>query len=147
MFDFEKCCDGYRVPEGIKNRAINIMKRFNIIGVCDGMYISNVIASESGSGDGQNHFKGCDTVANHDSIADFLTRVYGCNIMKDDRADLMDILRDGEISNERMTEGLKKCIKQYCDEKKRFSRDKWRVEYLDKCITSAKELINEYERR
>ena len=44
--------EGHDVPEYVKKRAILILKRFTIFGLCDGMYIANTIAYENGTGDG-----------------------------------------------------------------------------------------------
>ena len=142
MIDYESRFNGYNVPENVKSRAINIMKRFDIGGLCDGMYIANAIAQENGSGDGCGHFENRE-ITQFDKIADFLSRAYGCNIMPDDRADLIDILRDGEISAARMVQGLKKYIKYCQSEKIRWhGRDEWRVEYMNKCIRSARGIIH-----
>jgi hypothetical protein len=48
--------EGYTVPENIKNASITICDTLNIKGICDPMYISNVIAKETGAGDGQHNF-------------------------------------------------------------------------------------------
>ena len=48
--------DGYDVPENVKTRAKNIMRRFTINGLCDGMYIANCIGMDNGTGDGKGHF-------------------------------------------------------------------------------------------
>lgn len=60
MIDYEKMFEGYDVPSRLKETAISIMRRFTITGECDGMYICNVIAAESGIGDGEGHFTGDD---------------------------------------------------------------------------------------
>ena len=140
MKDYNEYFNGYNVPENVKTRAINIMKRFVITGVCDGMYIANAIAMENGSGNGSGEFTEA-TITEIEKIASFLIHAYGCNIMESDMDDLRDILRDGEISKARMVQGLKKYI-CYCDEtKKARKHDEWYIEYLDKCVRSARELI------
>ena len=135
--------DGYNVPDNIKVRALAIMTRFQINGLSDGPYISNVIAYESGTGDGAGNFTGGD-VANIDRIADFLTRAYGCNIFKDDRADLIDILQNGTITYNRMIDGLRKYIKHCRGEIERFKgRDGFRVDFARKCISWAADTIDD----
>ena len=62
MRNYEQYFEGHDVPRKIKEITINIMRRFTIYGLCDGMYISNVIAYETGLGDGESHFtngEGC----------------------------------------------------------------------------------------
>lgn len=44
------------VPCDIKEAATVIVERFKIKGICDPMYICNVIASETKRGDGKGHF-------------------------------------------------------------------------------------------
>ena len=143
MRDYNEYFSGYNVPENVKSRAINIMKRFVIDGLADGMYIANAIAMENGSGDGRGHFSEA-PIVEHDKIALFLSRAYGCNIMESDMEDLRDILRDGDISAARMVQGLKKYIR-YCQETKKARRhDEYYIEYLEKSIRSARGLIHSY---
>lgn len=47
----------YQVPENIKRLATRLCRSYGIRGVCDPMYIANVIAFELGLGDGQSNFK------------------------------------------------------------------------------------------
>lgn len=53
---FNEAFEGYNVPNDIKNTSIKICKTFNINGLCDPMYISNVIAVETKTGDGSSNF-------------------------------------------------------------------------------------------
>ena len=46
----------YTVPEDIKRLATRICRSYGIRGVCDPMYIANVVAVELGRGDGQSNF-------------------------------------------------------------------------------------------
>jgi len=85
---------GYKVPVGLKNTVINICSKFNINGVCDPIYICNVIAYELGCGDGEGNF-------NHNrkdaskiiEVAHRLTMSYGCNI--DNELELVNIIKRG----------------------------------------------------
>ncbi len=53
---YAKMFEGHRVPDNIRQAACLALYRFTIVGICDGMYICNLIAYESGSGDGQGSF-------------------------------------------------------------------------------------------
>lgn len=46
----------YDVPEDIKRLATRLCRSYGINGLCDPMYIANVIALELGRGDGQSNF-------------------------------------------------------------------------------------------
>lgn len=46
----------YNVPEGIRTAAEHICGSYGIRGICDPMYIANVIAHYTGMGDGKSHF-------------------------------------------------------------------------------------------
>jgi hypothetical protein len=48
----------YNVPADIKRLASRLCRSYGINGICDPMYIANVIALELGMGDGQSHFNG-----------------------------------------------------------------------------------------
>lgn len=138
--DYNKVFIGYNVPDAIKQRAINISKRFAIDGICDPMYISNTIAYISGSGDGKGHFTS-DVVTNHKDIADMLQGAYGCNIQKSDVTELQRILETGSINKREATNGMNDFIKRLETEKK--TCDEWRVGYLDREIDTLKENIAE----
>ena len=43
-------------------------------------------------------------------IAAFLMHAYGCNIFQEEEDDLLDILRDGSLPDDRMIDGLQKSI-------------------------------------
>lgn len=46
----------YDVPKDIKRLATRICESYGIKGICDPMYIANIIALETGRGDGQSKF-------------------------------------------------------------------------------------------
>lgn len=46
----------YDVPEDIKRLSRRLCQSYGIKGICDPMYIANVIAMELGRGDGQSNF-------------------------------------------------------------------------------------------
>lgn len=87
MKNYEKYFENYEVPEHLKNTAIVIMKQFTIYGICDGMYICNIIANISGIGDGNGTFTG-GSISNIPQIARNLQSAYGCNIFKEDLKEL-----------------------------------------------------------
>lgn len=107
----ESMFDGYDVPESIKARAKLIMKRFTILGLCDGMYIANTIASENGSGDGCGNFDSHAEITKIDPIVKKLMNAYGSNIFASGKDDLTEIVRTGELPKKRMIEGLQKSIR------------------------------------
>lgn len=88
---FEEAFKGYEVPERIKKASKELCTRFNIIGICDPMYISNVIALESGSGTGGGEFFSGE-INNVEEIADRLQRSYGCNIPRESIGEVIETL-------------------------------------------------------
>ncbi|HAS92557.1 MAG TPA: hypothetical protein DCS12_10125 [Clostridiales bacterium] len=96
---FEKAFRGYKVPEKIRETSEEICNVFNINGICDPMYISNVIARESGSGDGESTFTS-DEIKNIRVIAERLQYAYGSIISRNDIPKLEKILlgqREDEV--------------------------------------------------
>lgn len=90
---FEEAFKGYEVPERIKKASKELCTRFNIIGICDPLYICNVIAVESGLGNGCNEFT-YGEIINSRKIAERLRGAYGCNIKsKNDEAEIMRIIQ------------------------------------------------------
>ena len=53
---FNEAFGDKEIPQEIKNVSMSICKDFNIGGICDQMYIANVIAYELGIGDGCGNF-------------------------------------------------------------------------------------------
>lgn len=141
---YEKYFLRHDVPEKIKKVAIAIMQRFTITGICDGMYICNVIASTCGIGDGEGNFTG-DEITEYDKVARALQSSYGCNIGKDDVAELAEILQYGRIDKDKGICGLKKYISACISEKQ--TCDSWRTDYLNKCINEARETLQFLERK
>ena len=133
---FEENFNGYEVPEKLKAVAIAIMKRFVLTGVCDGMYIANVLAEESGMGDGQSHFNGRNLEISP-SAADFLMGAYRSNI--DSREDLDEIIRTGALSADKMRNGLQGLLKELKAEKR--TCDEVRKPYVQRRINYGKALL------
>lgn len=53
---FQEAFEGYNVPEKIKTASIAICRSCGIRGICDPMYIANIIAMSLGLGDGKSNF-------------------------------------------------------------------------------------------
>jgi len=78
---FIEAFKGYNIPKNIRNISESICREFNIKGICDPMYIANVIAFELCLGDGCGNFN--DNKPNFDNVnklAERLKYSYGCNI-------------------------------------------------------------------
>lgn len=131
--------EGTPVPERLKETALAIMNRFTIGGLCDGMYICNAIARTCGIGDGCFTFYSGD-ILNFSEVAEYLQMSYGCNIPKEDLPELEEILRTGKPDKKKSEAGIEKYIKACEAEKK--TCDEWRKDYLDRCITLAKENLS-----
>lgn len=46
----------YEIPADLKRLAIRLCRSYGIGGICDPMYVANIIAFELGLGDGLSHF-------------------------------------------------------------------------------------------
>ena len=82
------------MPAALKEMVEEILKNWAIRGLCDGMYVANVIAYESGTGDGMSHFE-ADAgikVPEPERIATRLQYAYGSMIPKTDLPELVKIL-------------------------------------------------------
>lgn len=78
---FEEAFKGYCVPQSIRTTSEGICKEFNIKGICDPMYISNIIAKELGVGDGCSNFTDKDPALEKiELLSKRLMSSYGCNI-------------------------------------------------------------------
>ena len=129
---------GYNIPERIKSTAINICDRFVICGICDPVYICNVIAKESGSGDGQGKFNS-NVINNIEVIAKKIQWAYGCNIIKEEIPEIEYCLINGSFVNEKATEGLRSYSKRIKEELK--TCDEWRKDYLNRQLNEISESI------
>lgn len=90
---FDEAFKGYEVPKNIKESSIKICNRFNINGICDPMYISNVIAYELNIGDGQGNFNNNKIdMTNFDKLVNRLQFAYGCNIKSNEIITLKNII-------------------------------------------------------
>ena len=53
---FKEAFKGHNVPENLKRLSARLCRSYGIKGICDPMYIANIIALELGIGDGQSNF-------------------------------------------------------------------------------------------
>lgn len=53
---FDEAFKGHSVPRDIRRLSERLCLAYGIRGICDPMYIANVIAKELGLGDGQGNF-------------------------------------------------------------------------------------------
>lgn len=131
------------VPENIERISRAIMFRFVICGLCDPMYICNVIAKTNELGNGCGEFKKGKITA-PEKTADVLISSYGCNIEKSDRDELIEIIKTGNLNCEKTRTGLmrfiNKCKKEYqvCDS--------WKRTYLTGCIDRAEKNVERIEK-
>ena len=139
---YEAQFKGYDVPEPVKKRAVAIMQRFTIGGICDGMYIANCIAYDTGIGDGCGKFFAEKPVENIRRAAEFLQRAYGCNIFPEDIEELENIISTGRINQNLAIPGINRFIDR-CKKEKKTIRP-WMSEYLDKCIVDARDTLRVY---
>ena len=123
----------YHVPENIRRLTDLIMVRFSINGICDPMYICNVIAHTSGLGDGASHFEKGE-VKNYGKIAIVLQGSYGCNIERSDIPELTSILEMSTLDFSKTIDGMGGYIKRCRDE---IHTDPLRKDYLERCIRIA----------
>lgn len=137
--NYKEAFDGSDAPENIKDTVTNICKRFVICGVCDPMYISNIIAVESNIGDGCGIFTGSQ-IGDTQRIAERIQGSYGCNIQKSEIPELKQILETGEINKPLAIEGLKSFIERNKEEMK--TCDEWRIGYLSFEIAEAEGFLN-----
>lgn len=132
--------EGYDVPQNIKEISSNICKRFAITGICDPMYISNVIGVTSNIGDGKGNFHD-DNITNIQEIAERLQSAYGCNILKSEIPELIEIIETGNINLNLAIPGIENFIERIEEEKRHC--DEWRIDYLNRVISSLNEALQE----
>lgn len=126
------------VPKNIKNIASLICTRFAIDGICDPMYIANVIGIEARIGNGQGTFFD-NEISNAKNIAMRLQGCYGCNITPEEIQELQEIIESESVNNQIAIPGMKKFINRLEEEK--LTCDEWRIGYLSRVIKSLKNNI------
>ena len=139
--DYGKYFECYNVPETIKQIAINIMRRFTIFGICDGMYLCNAIASEAGIGDGNGHFHSEIEIKNSEEIAEKIQFAYASNIKRSEIEELASIISSEELDIQKTILSIEAYIKGCKMEEK--TCEECRKEYLDHCITEAEITLKE----
>ena len=137
----KKFFDGYTVPEKYQEITSCIIRRFSIIGSADGMYICNSIAFLSGCGDGRGNFTGDDVKI--DDCADFLRRVYGCNILPEEMDELKEILKTGELTPEVAVPGIRSYIRRIRREKPLERGGRYTENYIRTKVHNGADAIEE----
>lgn len=125
---YAKMFEGHRVPDNIRQAACLVLYRFTIVGICDGMHICNIIAHESGSGDGQGSFA---EPARIDAwkAARAIQGAYGCNIGRGDIEELAVILDAGRLDYSMARAGMLRDMREA--KRQHASADSWRKAYLE----------------
>lgn len=129
MLSMEKYFDGYSVPASLQETVTAVCNRFAINGLCDAMYISNVIANDNGFGDGCGNFTEPQKI-DGTKTAKFLQGAYGCNIMRDELGELAAILETGKLDAEKSERGIIAFMQRNEDHKKTCAP--WYVRHLDR---------------
>lgn len=135
----DKYFEGYTVPEKYKQIVSCIIRRFDLSGCCDGMYMCNLIANKSNSGDGCGHFTGDHVNVKHSALA--LFRAYP--IDPDDLPELEQILETGELDPEKAIPGLRRYAKKMRQEKPFDQGGRYTEEYIFRCIHNAADAHDE----
>lgn len=135
----KKAFKDYDVPEKLKQIASLIMFRFNIHGNCDGMYLCNVMANQSGSGDGCGIFNS--DYVNPSVAADFIRNAYKCNISSDDMEELTYIIEQADLKKD-VESDMVRSLSKWKEELKRVRHDEFRESYIKKNIHEYEEKIN-----
>lgn len=140
---FQEAFEGYTVPENIKTISKEICKRFAIIGICDPMYISNVIATENNIGNGAGTFTG-NEITEPIKTAERIQSCYGCNILKSEISEIEFCLMNGYMDSNKAITGLKEFGKRTKQEMK--TCDEWRIDYLERVLNNIEESIEIYSK-
>ncbi len=128
MERYQKMFEGYKVPENVKKTACMVMFRFTVIGVCDGMYICNTIAHESGFGDGKGNFTEPASI-NACKSAEAIQDAYAQNISCYALDELVLILDTGRLDYSMARTGILRDIRELREQRRRAAN--WRRQYLD----------------
>ena len=136
--------EDYDVPEGIKRISTAICERFIIRGICDPMYIANLIAYKNGGGDGKGQFSKLDFSIDASETAKIIQGCYGHNITPFNLTELKAIIDfDGRIEHNTAFNGLMGFIKRLNVESEQSS-DQRRKDYLADCINEALKQAERY---
>lgn len=135
----EKYFEGYQVPERYKQIVSCIVRRFDLSGCCDGIYMCNLIANESGTGDGCGNFTG--DAVNIKRSALSLFRAYP--IDPDDLPELEEILETGELNPKKAIPGLRRYAKKMRAEKPFEKGGRYTEAYITRCVHNAADAHDE----
>lgn len=133
-----KAFSKYDVPEKLKQIAALIMFRFNMEGICDGMYLCNVMAHQSGSGDGCCSFTS--DYVDHSVAADVIFEAYKTNVSLDEKEELSYMIEHVALS-ENVVQNMERSLSRWKDMLKR-NHEEFRATYLKKNISIYKEKID-----
>lgn len=138
----EKQFEGYNVPFVLRLTVSNIIRRFNIAGMIDGMYLANVIAYESGFGDGAGKFT-AGRVKDPGKVADRIMNAYRASIDKDSRDELELMLVSARLYRHTAVNGLKRLIRSMRKEKSYEEGGRYTKYYIRHYIHNATDAIDE----
>lgn len=138
------------VPLHLIESASLISFRWNINGICDGMYIANVIAHARDEGDGESHFtfegpsefvkdNNGEMVDSAEKAAQHLIQAYGCNIPKEDRPELIRIIKERNLDLEQSMHGMQSLKSFYSAMIE--TDDTYRRDYHKKCMQQIEDSI------
>lgn len=106
---FDTLFKPYRIPKKIKNISVKICTRFLLSGVCDPMYIANLIGVENKIGDGKGHFIS-DYISNPELLAMVIQTAYSDNILSNDIPELVEIIKTGTFDNKKASKAIENKI-------------------------------------
>lgn len=124
---FKRMFEGHEVLGNIRRAACLVLYRFTITGICDGMYICNTIAHESGCSDGQGDFT---EPAKIDTWgpARTIQSSYSGNIGQGDINELAVTLESGRLDYSMARAGMLRDMREL--KRQHTSADPWRKNYL-----------------
>ena len=132
------------VPETIKNAAELVCRRFCITGECDAMYICNVIANETGTGNGCSYFDETPIITRDgwEKAANSIQHAYGSLITVKEKEELVSIMENKQIDTEIAIKRLQTAHAKYSDELLNCEKaNSYRIPYLETLLKNINSLI------
>ena len=133
-----------KIPYKICMAAELVCKRFCITGVCDKMYICNVIAHTSKNGDGEGHFDENPVITNYTEIARKIQFAYSSLITYAEVSEMAYIMENLRIEPAFAIPCLKEAEKRIAKEL-HGTTDELRVPYLQRLLKRIVETRLELE--
>jgi Fe-S cluster assembly scaffold protein SufB len=130
------------VPARLYYAVELLRKRFTIYGLCDQMYICNVVAYLNHFGNGSSLFEENEKEISYET-AETIQRSYSTLIKDEDIEEVYDILKTAKLDMEKAKAGLIRQMNRFVEEAKNC--DEWRVKYLQKCFMAAQSSLAEIE--